>query len=115
MFWPLQSKFWSKFDEIQKNLHLNEEQIRLLEYFAMLSNHLIQREAREEIKKKSKTNPDIFLDKNIFFCVVVLMMSFLRYKFDVRRHIYSYFDKFMNSPNIFTIMDSNSCYNSHII
>ena len=97
-----------------RGINYNDDQIRLLEYFAMLSNHLIFREAKEEIKKKSKARPELFFDRFVFYNVI-MMMSFYKFNFENRRYIYSMFEKLISSPNIFLFMDSNLCYNVDII
>jgi len=113
-YWPLQNEYWMKYDEIIRGIPYNEEQMRLLEYIAMLSNHLIQKDALPAIKLKKQTKPELFMDRHVFFNVL-MMMTFYRFTYENRRQIYQLFDKFLSSPNIFMIMDSNQCFSCDII
>lgn len=60
----------------------------------MLSNSLVAKEAREEIKKIYKATPEIFGDKLIVYSIINLMI-FYKFRSDVRKHIYMYLDKFL--------------------
>lgn len=113
-YWPLQNEYWMKYDEIIRGIPYNEEQLRLLECIAMLSNHLIQKDALPAIKNKKLTKPELFTDRHVFFNVL-MMMTFYRFTHENRRQIYQLFDKFLSNSNIFMIMDSNQCFSCDII
>lgn len=60
----------------------------------MLSNNLIAKEAKEEIKKIYKESPDIFSHKNLVASILNLL-TFYKYRADARKYIYLYLEKFL--------------------
>lgn len=88
---------WKAFNEKIKSLNLTEEKQKFLKLIGNLSNHVTQKTALPEIKKISQKNPDIFMDLGLFLAIV-LMMTFYSFKLQVRRYIFSLFDKLMGMP-----------------
>ncbi|KRX02551.1 Armadillo-type fold [Pseudocohnilembus persalinus] len=113
-FWSLQGDFWQRFEEVQKLLHLNEDQLKLLENIALLSNQLTYKFAAREIKQISKKKPELFKDRFVFHSVM-LMLIFYKFRNDARKMIFGFFDKYITQPSIFVILDSNKLFTETII
>lgn len=90
----------------QKSVTLKEEENKLLENIALMSNALTCKNSSLEIKKIAKKSPHIFEDKNVFFSVI-LMLEFYRFKHENRKYILSFFDKLFFSDDIFIKLDTN--------
>ena len=65
-----------------------------MEYFVMLSNNLIAKEAKEEIKKIYKEQSDLFSNKN-FVLTILNLLTFYKYRADARKYIFLYLEKFL--------------------
>ncbi|KAL4497964.1 hypothetical protein ABPG72_014821 [Tetrahymena utriculariae] len=105
-YWPNQNEFWDKLTAYQKGFQMGEDENKLLENVALMSNALTFKNASSEIKKIAKKNPTIFEDKNVFFNVI-LMLDFYKFKHDNRKFILSFFDRLFSSEEIFLKLDTN--------
>ena len=112
--WPLQDDLWKKFDEIMKSLHHSEEQLEVLHHISGLSSAMTNKTAQKELKKLSTKSPNLFTDAYLFYSVI-MMMTFYKFRTQMRRYIYSLFDKLLSNQKIFAILDSTQCFGYNII
>lgn len=94
-------KLWKNFDEIIGSYNFTEESQRVLKLIGNLSNHVTQKNAIPELRKISQKNPEIFMDIQVFHCVVLILSNYT-FKLQVRRYIYLMFDKLTTSRNFLT-------------
>eukprot|EP00826_Nyctotherus_ovalis_P047253 TRINITY_DN5415_c0_g1_i13.p1 TRINITY_DN5415_c0_g1~~TRINITY_DN5415_c0_g1_i13.p1 ORF type:complete len:195 (-),score=35.82 TRINITY_DN5415_c0_g1_i13:174-758(-) len=91
-------ELWEKVDKTIKQCGLTEEKQRVLKMIGDLSNHTTQKGAIPDLKKVNQTNPEIFMDEKLYYCVVVLLENY-SFKLQARKYIYQLFEKLLSSSN----------------
>lgn len=92
---------WKRLDELTKEFKLSEEKLKIIKLIGNLCYHLTQKNALAELKKISQNTPELLMDENLFFCVV-LRMTYYSFNLQTRRYVFSLFDKLISSPNFLT-------------
>lgn len=91
-------ELWEFFEETLCNYNFPEESQRALKYIGNLSNHVTQKDALPELRKMAQKSPDIFLDVEVFHCVVMILTNY-SFKLQVRRWIFQLFDRLLSLPD----------------
>jgi len=91
-------KVWEEVNKSIKQCKLTEEKQRVLKLIGDLSNHITQKNAIPELRKINQTNPEIFVDEKLYYCVVVLLENY-SFQLQARKYIYQLFEKLLSSSN----------------
>ena len=104
--WTQQEEYWIRYNDTIKSMPLNEDQTDMLKKVLELSSSITHNSAMAELKKKINKNGEGLLNDPYLFLSIVLVLTFYKYRPNSRRNIYGIFEKFLNNPNIFTILDN---------
>ncbi|EGR34184.1 hypothetical protein IMG5_020990 [Ichthyophthirius multifiliis] len=105
-YWPNQNENWDRYISFQKKVIQNNDQSKLLQNIALMSNALSSKNASMEIKKIYKSNPGLFEDKIVIYSVI-LMLDFYKFRFENRKFIFNFFEKAFSNQEVFSILDQN--------
>jgi len=91
-------EIWEFFEQTISDYNLPEDNQRVLKLIGNLSNHITQKYALPELRKVAQKNPDIFLDVEVFHCVIMILTNY-SFKLQVRRYILQLFDRLLSLPD----------------